>query len=87
MNLFEDVCVIAYIYIYIYIYVCVCVCVCVCDCVYIKIGSLALWVECSHMIRETWVQSPVASYQKLKKWYLIPPCLKLSNIRYISRVK
>ena len=23
----------------------------------------------------------------LKKWYLIPPCLTLSNIRYISRVK
>ena len=23
----------------------------------------------------------------LKKWYLIPPCLTLSNIGYISRVK
>ncbi len=23
----------------------------------------------------------------LKKWYLIPPCLTLSIIRYISRVK
>ena len=22
-----------------------------------------------------------------KKWYLIPPCLTLSNIRYVSRVK
>ena len=39
------------------------------------------------MVRETWVQSQVASYQRLKKWYLIPPCLKLSNIRYLSRVK
>ena len=27
------------------------------------------------------------SYQRLKKWYLIPPCLTLSNIRYVSRVK
>ena len=22
-----------------------------------------------------------------KKWYLIPPCLTLSNVRYVSRVK
>ena len=27
------------------------------------------------------------SYQRLLKWYLIPPCLTLHNIRYISRVK
>ena len=27
------------------------------------------------------------SYQRLLKWYLIPSCLTLSNIRYISRVK
>ena len=27
------------------------------------IGSLAKWVECSPMIRETWVYSRVASYQ------------------------
>ena len=26
-------------------------------------------------------------YQKLKKWYLIIPCLTLSNIRYVSWVK
>ena len=55
--------------------------------IYIYIGSLAKWVECSPMVRETWVQSQVASYQRLLKWYLIPPCLILSNIRYISRVK
>ena len=24
---------------------------------------------------------------KTLKWYLIPPCLTLSNIRYVSRVK
>ena len=39
------------------------------------------------MVRETWVQSQVASYQRLSKWYLIPPCLTLSSIRYVSRVK
>ena len=27
------------------------------------------------MARETWVQSQVESYQRLKKWYLMPPCL------------
>ena len=25
------------------------------------------------------------SYQRLKKWYLIPPCLTLSDITYVSR--
>ena len=30
---------------------------------------------------------PGASYQRLKKRYLTPPCLTLINIRYISRVK
>ena len=34
-----------------------------------------------------WVQSLVESYQRLLKWCLIPPCLTLSNIRYVSRVK
>ena len=29
----------------------------------------------------------VESYQRLKKWYLLPPCLILSIIRYVSRVK
>ena len=42
---------------------------------------------CSPIVRETWVRSQVASYQRLLKWYLIPPCLTLSNIRYVSRVK
>ena len=39
------------------------------------------------MVREIWVQSQVTSYQRLKKWYLIHPCLTLCNIRYVSRVK
>ena len=34
-----------------------------------------------------WDQVSVASYQNLKKWYLISPCLTLSIIRYISRVE
>ena len=28
---------------------------------------------------------PVASYQRLLKWYLTPPCLAFSNRRYVSR--
>ena len=44
-------------------------------------------VECFPMVRETWVQSQVTTYQRLKKWYLIPTCLTLSNIRSVSRVK
>ena len=39
------------------------------------------------MARKAWVQSQVESYQRLKKWYLMPPCLTLSIIRYESRVK
>ena len=39
------------------------------------------------MARETWAQSQVESYKRLKKWYLMPPCLTLSIIRYGSRVK
>ena len=49
-------------------------------------SPLALWVECSPMVQETGVQSQVKSYQKLKKWYLMPSCLTLSIIRYISRI-
>ena len=39
------------------------------------------------MAWETRVQSQVESYQRYKKWYMIPPCLSLSIIRYVSRVK
>ena len=38
------------------------------------------------MARETWVQSQVESYQRLKKWYLMPPCLTLNIIIYRSSV-
>ena len=43
------------------------------------------WVECSPIVWETWVKFQVASHQRLLKWYLIQPCLTLSNIRCISR--
>ena len=54
---------------------------------HLSTGSLTLWVECYPMVRETGVQSQVESYKRLKKWYLIPPCLTFSIIRYISKVK
>ena len=44
-------------------------------------------LEYSPVIQETGVQSQVESYQRHKKWYLIPPCLTLSIIRNGSRVK
>ena len=33
------------------------------------------------------VQSQIESFQRLKKWYLMPSCLTLRIIRYRSRVK
>ena len=39
------------------------------------------------MAWEIGVQSQVKSCLRLKKWYLMPPCLILSLIRYRSRVK
>ena len=49
--------------------------------------STTIWIECSPLAWETWVQFQVESYQRLKKWYLMPHCLTLSIIRYGSRVK
>ena len=43
--------------------------------------------ECSPMAQETGIQSLVESYQRIKKWYLMSPCLTLSIISYGSRVK
>ena len=45
------------------------------------------WIECLPMPLENVRQSQVESYQRLKKWFLISPCLTFSTIRYISRVK
>ena len=38
-------------------------------------------IMCSPMAWETWVQSQFESYQRLKKWYLMLPCLTLGIIR------
>ena len=48
--------------------------------------TLAWWLECSSVAQESWVQSQVESYQRLKKWYLMLLCLILCIIRYVSRV-
>ena len=42
-----------------------------------------IWFEyyCSPMVQEIRVQSQVESYQRLKKWYLMQPCLILSFIK------
>ena len=47
---------------------------------------MAKWLECLPMFWETGVQSQVELYEKLKKLYLIPPCLIPSIIRHGSRV-
>ena len=47
----------------------------------------AKWVEHSSRVQEIGVQSQVESYQRIKKWYLMRPCLTLSIIRYGLRVK
>ena len=79
-----------YIYIYIYIYVCVCVCVCVYVCVYIYIFMcicVCIYLPDIGLAVRVFANRPGESYQRLKKWYLMPPCLTLSIIRYGSRVK
>ena len=50
---------------------------------YVHFTHIRIWV----CYTETCVQSQVESYQRLKKWYLMPLCLTLSIIRYGSRVK
>ena len=45
------------------------------------------WVECSPIVMEDLGSIPGHVYQRLRKWYLIPPCLTLSNTRYVSRLK
>ena len=45
------------------------------------VNKLDKWVECSPMVWETRVQSHIELYQRLEKWYLMPPCLTLGIIR------
>ena len=42
---------------------------------------------CTQMAWETGFQTQVESYQRLKKLYLIHPCLILSIIKYVSGIK
>ena len=51
------------------------------------VGSLTEWVECSPMARETGVECQFESYQRFKRWYLMPTCLTLNTTRYELRVK
>ena len=55
--------------------------------IYTQYRPIGLMVEGSPMARETGVQSQVESYQRLKKCYMIPPCLTLSIIRHVLKVK
>ena len=59
-----------------------------------KHSTNCIWIICNGWLGRVfvsglgdWLQSQVKLYQRLKKWYLIPPCLTLSIIRYVSRVK
>ena len=54
--------------------------------IHIYIWYIHKWLECLPMAQATGVQSQVESYQRLKKWYLMPPCLSLSIIRYRLKV-
>ena len=51
-----------------------------------NIGFLTYWFECLPMVQWTRVQFQVKSCQRLRKWYLVPPCFTLSVIKYWSRV-
>ena len=72
-----------YVCIYIFIRTNIYVCLCVSLCMYVYVRVLVSCVDSSPLVRETCIQSQVASYQRLLKWYLIPPCLGLSNIRCV----
>ena len=57
---------------------------CVCVCVYRPIGIMGR-VFTNDPGNQ--VQFLIESYERLKKWYLMPTCLTLCIIRYGSRVK
>ena len=61
-------------------------------CIYAHTYTYTCLYTCTHSDIHIYIyiyryQSQVESYQRLKKWYLMPPCLTLSIIRYGSRVK
>ena len=51
------------------------------ECNPLTIRFMLMHATCSPVAQETRVQSQVESYQRLKKWYLMPPCLTLNIIR------
>ena len=54
----------------------------------IFVSLLAEWVECSPANGQVDLGSiPGGVIPKTLKWYLMPPCLTLSNIRYVSMVR
>ena len=48
---------------------------------------MAQWVECSPNGPGDLGSIPGRVIQKTSKMVVVPPCLTLSNIRYVSRVK
>ena len=80
-----------YIYIYIYIFLFVCIYFCVCMCIYIyiyiHIPDIGLVVRVFANGPGDLGSIPSWVIPKTQKWYLMPPCLTLSIIRYRSRVK
>ena len=58
----------------------------ICDAIYPYTGSLSKWIVFTN---GPWDLGsiPGCVIPKTLKWYLIPPCLTLSNIGYVSRVK
>ena len=56
--------------------------------IYIYNRTLAKWLECSFANGlGGWGPNPGRVMPKTQKWYLIPPCFRLSIIRYGTRVK
>ena len=87
MHVYIRIYIYKYVYIYVYIYIYIFVYIYIYVCIYCICTYIYMYVYISPMARETCVQSQVESYQRLLKWYLMPPCLTLSFIRYGSRVK
>ena len=50
-------------------------------------SALVEWVESSPMARDTWVQSQVESYQRLKKMVLDASLLNIQHYRVQIKVK
>ena len=47
----------------------------------VGLPGIGMMVRVFANARETWVQSQVKSYQRLKKWYLMPPCFNTQHYK------